>query len=171
MKPPLTYDEISTPILAVMRLGGLEPALELWLEKVEPKYTNAPRHYPEDWKWRRIWIHERDRRCCKCKTPLVSPLSPGVHGHTHHIEHIGKRRTHALDNLRLLCEGCHAKEHGNKTFNPGSASLVSFWAYRPGSLLAIRAITLEKYIQLVKVGDVIDVVGGRRSMLLPDFLL
>jgi hypothetical protein len=74
--------------------------------------------------------------------------------------HVGKDRTHALDNLRLLCKECHAKEHGNKTFRSDRVPLVIFWPYLPGRLIAIRVITLAKHINLIKVGDVIDILGG-----------
>src|SRR5580658_6653614 len=46
MKPPLTYDELHRPSLAVDRLGGLEQALRIWLEKAEPRYRNDPHYYP-----------------------------------------------------------------------------------------------------------------------------
>jgi len=162
MKPPLTYDEFHKPSLAVARLHGLEQALRVWLEKVEPKYTNAPNYYPKDWEWRRLWVFERDQRCSNsdCKTPLMSPLSRGNHGHTHHIEDSGQKRTHALDNLRLLCKECHAKEHGHKTFRPDMVPLATFWTYLPGCLIAIRVITLAKHIDLIKEGNVIDIIGG-----------
>jgi hypothetical protein len=74
--PPFTYDEFYHPRLAVERLGDRgtsKPALEIWHEKVEPKFRHDPSYYPEDWQWRRLWVYERDRRCCKCKEPLLSP--------------------------------------------------------------------------------------------------
>lgn len=163
MKPPLTYDELRRPYLAGARLGGLEQALKVWLEKVEPRYTDDADYYPKDWNWRTLWVYERDRRCSNsnCKMLLTSPLSrEGEHGHTHHIAHVEKDRTHALYNLRLLCKECHAKEHGNKAFQSDGVPLVTFWTYIPARLVAIRVIMLDKYIHLIKEGDVIDIVGG-----------
>jgi hypothetical protein len=171
MMPPFTYEELRRPTLAISRLNGSKPALELWLEKIEPRYTNDPDYYPADWKWRVLYVYERDQRCRRCNALLASPVSFGEHGHTHHIEDSGGRRTHALDNLLLLCKECHLKQHGKETFQRDYSRYTTFrvGCRRLGGF-AIRII-LRKKDMLPNIGDVVDIVGGTLTVYVPNEVL
>ena len=65
--------------------------------------------YPPDWEERRLSkLKEADDCCEECgkKSSL----------HLHHIIRLGKGGSHKSTNLKVLCEKCHQKKHGNRTF-------------------------------------------------------
>ena len=68
---------------------------------------------PPDWAWRRMQIIERDKFCQQCNRKWYASTVP-FHVH-HRIPKVRTEGTHALSNLILLCEICHAKQesHGH----------------------------------------------------------
>ncbi len=120
----------STTVAAALRAQSRR---EHWYEYTEPKLRNTP-GYPGDWRLRRVAVFLRaDGRCEACGT-LAGALKTGrgsrsqavaiqqawhyeyvtVHGaHVHHKVEVSKRGSHALSNLELLCEDCHASKHPN----------------------------------------------------------
>ena len=97
----------------------------------EPQYRNH-KSYPPDWQIRRAFVFYRENGICeKCKRETgyinVSKenfwLNPDVRirgFHVHHKNHLSSGGNHAFDNLQLLCEECHEREHPN---NPMKESL------------------------------------------------
>ncbi len=63
-------------------------------------------------------VRERDQnRCVKCgKDDKL---------HLHHIKPYSKGGQHVVDNLVLLCNECHVKEHSGDWFNKGMKSLFT----------------------------------------------
>jgi hypothetical protein len=99
--------------------------LETWLKEREPLYRQFTSNidlYPPDWQWRRYfvlrWDHWTCRKCGACvETSRRVVLANGddltlmTSFNVHHRQRIGLGGSHALDNLELLCEGCHEAEH------------------------------------------------------------
>ena len=112
-----------------------------WYDVVEPRYRkfNVPTSnfqpypvdlkYPPDWQIRRREVYFRSKgRCERCgqntgssqieeskrwgtKINLNSQKSSIRGCHIHHKIPISKGGDHSLDNLQLLCEGCHISIH------------------------------------------------------------
>jgi HNH endonuclease/WYL domain len=65
--------------------------------------------YPPDWSLRTAAVARRDRECTSCGS--IRNLQ------THHIVPLSKGGTNKLNNLKLLCESCHQRAHGGRTFS------------------------------------------------------
>lgn len=163
--PPFSHFEVRSPSLAIRRLSGssrdYRTALRLWQSRVEPLFTCDPAKYPIDWEWRRLWVWDQYKKCCgpECPTPdetFESPLiDSGVHGDTDHVE-VGHQRTHALDNLQLLCRFCHRLKHGS--FHERPPRICIWVRYRPGE--SVRPVLSNTLKGRLRVGDVLDVMAG-----------
>lgn len=66
--------------------------------------------YPPDWNNRTKKMLEGNLSCSKC-TKRNQQL------HVHHIIPLSRGGSNRYDNLEVLCESCHSKEHGGKTFS------------------------------------------------------
>lgn len=95
-----------------------------WRSSVEPGFRTHPA-YPPDWERRRalVFIHD-DGRCRRCGAKIgnLTCAPERVFGFqfgfrllrgadVHHDEPVSHGGTHALANLMLICDTCHAKEH------------------------------------------------------------
>ena len=108
-----------------------------YLNELEPKWRSAP-GYPPDWEIRRALVFAREERKCEecsryCERSLVdfrSQMFGGLWsedpalledqalrarhvsgGHVHHKLPISRGGDHSFDNLMLLCERCHSRQH------------------------------------------------------------
>lgn len=105
--------------------------------ELEPKWRSAP-GYPPDWEIRRALVFMREERKCGecsryCEPSMVDVLSD-LHnrlwsedpalledqalrarhvsgGHVHHKLPISRGGDHSFENLMLLCERCHSRQH------------------------------------------------------------
>lgn len=78
--------------------------------------------YPPDWEERRMAVHARDRVCKEC----------GSSGnlHVHHVTPLGRGGNNKSGNLVLLCEACHQKAHGGRSFEDKSQNVSTRFADR-----------------------------------------
>ncbi len=68
--------------------------------------------YPPDWEERRQEVISRAKeKCQECKTELEPYF------HAHHIKPLGRGGSNKISNLMCLCERCHEKKHGKRSFN------------------------------------------------------
>ena len=75
-------------------------------------YDYWPVHPIPDWEERRQEVISRAKeKCQECKTELVPYF------HAHHIKPLGRGGSNKISNLMCLCERCHAKKHGKRSFN------------------------------------------------------
>ena len=75
-------------------------------------YDYWPFHPIPDWEERRQDVISRAKeKCQECKTELVPYF------HVHHIKPLGRGGSNKISNLMCLCERCHAKKHGKRSFN------------------------------------------------------
>jgi 5-methylcytosine-specific restriction endonuclease McrA len=95
-----------------------------WHSSIEPAFRTHPT-YPPDWERRRALIFIRDHGCCsRCGAEIgdLSCAPERVFGFdfgqrllrgadVHHEEPVSHGGTHALENLILICDVCHAKKH------------------------------------------------------------
>jgi hypothetical protein len=66
--------------------------------------------YPPDWDKRKKTVIQRDGKMCdKCRSSLIL--------HLHHLKPLSKGGSNKVQNLKLLCENCHSKEHGGRDFS------------------------------------------------------
>jgi len=66
--------------------------------------------YPPDWDERRAQVVQRDGDEC-------STCGNWKHLHLHHITPLSKGGNNKTENLKLLCEKCHSKNHGGRDFS------------------------------------------------------
>jgi 5-methylcytosine-specific restriction endonuclease McrA len=107
-----------------------------WYGSAEPALRNAP-GYPGDWRLRRIEVFIRAGGVCEsCGATVgelkVIPLAIGrtvppekawhfdhtalLGAHVHHKLQLSKGGSHALSNLELLCDNCHAAKHPQNAY-------------------------------------------------------
>lgn len=71
------------------------------------------RYGPEWWEIRRAALQRDSYRCTDCgMSNAESREHYGEALSVHHIEPYDEGGSHDLDNLRTLCKGCHARQHG-----------------------------------------------------------
>lgn len=96
----------------------------IWESELEPQWRTYA-GYPPDWERRRAIVYVRDRGICqKCRMKcgkmsgwlfsvwgmnLRTKIVTGAH--VHHVRHRSNGGDHGIENLQLLCESCHAREH------------------------------------------------------------
>ena len=79
--------------------------------------------YPPDWDDRRREVIEKaEEKCEECGQP-----EEYMGLHVHHIKFRGRGGSHKISNLIALCEYCHEKKHGGRSFNYNKKS------YRPSA--------------------------------------
>ena len=77
------------------------------LDKVFTFYPD----YPPDWQKRRKTVLSKyNHKCSKCHRYKS-------HLHVHHKIALSKGGSNALNNLNVLCEDCHLREHNQKSFS------------------------------------------------------
>jgi len=107
-----------------------------WRTSMEPLLRNSS-GYPADWQRRRalVWIraHGRCELCLRrigrlsCGHDEIWVLPPEEHllfgAQVHHIQHRLRGGDHSMENLRLICDQCHAAEHpGNQNLRELAAA-------------------------------------------------
>ena len=82
------------------------------LKKLKKRIYDYWPDYPPDWEERRDEVISKAKnRCQECKTK--DPI-PGIH--VHHIKFLGRGGSNKISNLLALCESCHEKKHGGRSF-------------------------------------------------------
>ncbi|WP_197054398.1 HNH endonuclease [Nitrosococcus oceani] len=109
-KPEVETSKIESSILIIeSNISKLLSNHVLLREKVTPIYDYFLT-YPPDWEERREKVAHRDgEHCSRCK--IWSRL------HLHHIRPLSKGGPNKIENLKLLCENCHSREHGGRDFS------------------------------------------------------
>ena len=83
--------------------------------------------YPPDCEERKTKVAARDSECCS-SCGAVEGL------HLHHIQPLSKGGTNQLENLTLLCEGCHSKAHNNRSVTESFENQSTAYAKRVDDL-------------------------------------
>ena len=65
--------------------------------------------YPPDWRERTKAVHDRDDVCTSCGRSRDLQV--------HHVTPLGRGGTNRIENLTLLCERCHRREHNVRSFS------------------------------------------------------
>lgn len=109
LKPAVDTLDIERKITAIEKnIAQLSNKLVSLRDKITPIYDYFLT-YPPDWEERKNQVIKRDgEQCSKCG-------SRG-HLHLHHIKPLSKGGSNKIENLILLCENCHSKEHGGRDF-------------------------------------------------------
>lgn len=126
--------------------------------------------YPPDWDDRRLEFLRNNPFCDMCHSRR-GPL------HVHHRQPIAEGGSHAISNLRALCERCHEKTHGGRVFTYedtaeklggfaeklmlinqaiGGDQLVNFRYTRDDGVRSVRCI---RPCEIKRVGSAVCVVG------------
>jgi len=75
-------------------------------------YDYWPHHPIPDWEERREKVISKAKeKCQECKTEWEPYF------HVHHIKFLGRGGSNKISNLMALCERCHEKKHGGRSFN------------------------------------------------------
>jgi len=89
----------------VQRLGSEKDQCSEFLKGLYDHWLT----YPPDWNERRKQVLRYAQACENCGSHR-GPL------HIHHEVPISKGGSHSLDNLCVLCERCHERQHGDRPF-------------------------------------------------------
>lgn len=84
------------------------------MEAISKSIFDLMLDYPPDWKNRVDKVKSRDYSCVKCSS---------THDlHAHHIKRLSDSGSNKIENLQLLCEKCHSKEHDGRDFSKSKSS-------------------------------------------------
>ncbi len=104
------YDEENNPEVVEHKLNLLNGEY-LKVQALRKKVFDYWPSYPPDWEERRQKVLDKAKyKCQECKTDMVLNL------HVHHIKHLGRGGSNKISNLMALCERCHEKKHGGRSF-------------------------------------------------------
>ena len=104
------YDEENNPEVVEHKLNLLNGEY-LKVQALRKKVFDYWPSYPPDWEERRQKVLDKAKyKCQECKTDMVLNL------HVHHIKHLGRGGSNKVSNLMALCERCHEKKHGGRSF-------------------------------------------------------
>ncbi len=83
--------------------------------------------YPPDFEERKKQVTGRDGECCSsCGCDRIL--------HLHHIQPLSNGGNNKLENLTLLCEGCHSKAHNNRSVTESFKNQGTAYAKRVDDL-------------------------------------
>ncbi|MEY9756218.1 HNH endonuclease [Bradyrhizobium yuanmingense] len=123
----------------VVQIQNSREDREAILAKIRLIYDLWPK-YPPDWDERQRLVYARDHHSCS---------ACGVGGllHLHHVRALSEGGTHKLENLSLLCEGCHSAEHGGRAFKYVDRDLSGPSALEQKIQLLSKALSQRKDVR------------------------
>jgi len=115
-KEKLNYKKISTMIdLPVKKLKLIHRLIvEAMIEKLGMNYESGDKFFEES---RYIPTEVKTQVAIRDNNSCVN-CGSSKKIHFHHIEHFSEGGLHEIDNIKILCSKCHAKEHiGEKAYH------------------------------------------------------
>lgn len=101
-------------------LSTVENELQKILSSIYDYFTD----YPPDWDERRKEVEKRDGSSCS-ECGVLDQIM-----HLHHKIPLSKGGSNQISNLTFLCESCHSKEHGGRSFKKEFTSTSSTFSDR-----------------------------------------
>lgn len=107
----------------------LDRDVKKWQRQVTRRAAKTAKDRAARAEWERVskLVKARDgQRCrlCGIRTTRVGAGDPRLWGHVHHIVFRSQGGTDDLENLLLLCAGCHADIHTGKLGASGTATTL-----------------------------------------------